>query len=358
MLNKKSVGIAGMAFAAFLMITGLNGQGVVKKSGGKTQESSARREKAFKMNERLGRGVNLGGSGRLNIREEDFQAIKDAGFNSIRLPIRWSSYSSQEPPFTIEPSWFEKVDWAVKQALSRNLLIVLDFHYYPLISFVGRETTTETMEHSTKRFLGLWEQIASHYKDYPPEVLFEVMNEPSNYLGPVRWNQLQNEAIKIIRRTNPTRIIVAGPECWQRVFALPNMKLPEDDDNIIVSVHCYEPLQFTHQGAGYVDGAKAWVGTTWTNTAVQQHELLRDFYAMAAWGADHNRPLYLNEFGSDSIADQDSRVLYSYTLTRLAEKLGMSWAYWCFEGSFFGIYDQKKEQYRKPLLEALIPPDR
>jgi endoglucanase len=356
MLNKQLAGTAIMIIAALLLITGCDNPGILKKSGDKSQGLVTRRETAFKMNERLGRGVNLGGSGRLNIREEDFQAIKDAGFNSIRLPVRWSAYAQDAPPYTIEPSWFEKTDWAVKQALSRNLPIVLDFHYYPLISFVGRETTTETLEHNTKRFLGLWEQIANHYKDYPPEVLFEVMNEPSNYLGPKRWNQLQNEAISIIRRTNPSRIIVAGPECWQRVFALPNMKLPEDDNNIIVSVHCYEPLQFTHQGASYVDGAEAWVGTTWTNTSVQQHELLRDFYAMAAWGADHSRPLYLNEFGSDSIADMESRAKYTYTLTRLAEKMDMSWAYWCFEGSFFGIYDRVNEKYRKPLLEALIPP--
>ena len=53
----------------------------------------------------------------------------------------------------------------------------------------------------------------------------------------------------------------------------------------------------------------------------------------------------------------NSRALYSYTLTRQAEKQGMSWAYWCFGGSFFGIYDRNNEQYRKPLLEALIPTD-
>lgn len=355
MLNKQFAGMAGMILTILFMITGCGDRKVTNKSYNESQETVAGREAAFKMNERLGRGVNLGGSGRLNIREEDFQAIKDAGFNSIRLPVRWSAYSLEDPPYSIDSSWFEKVDWAVKQALSRDLPIVLDFHYYPLISFVGRETTNETLEHNTKRFIGLWEQIADHYRDYPPELLFEVMNEPSNQLGPVRWNKLQNEAIRTIRLTNPTRIIVAGPECWQRVYALPNLRLPEDDNNIIVAVHCYEPLQFTHQGASYVDGAEAWVGTTWTQTSVQKHALLRDFYAMAAWGADHNRPLYLNEFGSDSIADMDSRALYAFTLTRQAEKMGMSWAYWCFGGSFFGIYDRIHEQYRKPLLEALIP---
>ena len=177
MLNKQLAGMAGTMLAFLFLITGCGDSAALKKSGDKSQKAIDLREEAFKMNERLGRGVNLGGSGRLNIREEDFQAIKDAGFNSIRLPVRWSAYSLQEPPYTIDSAWFEKVDWAVKQALSQDLPIVLDFHYYPLISFVGRETTTETLEHNTKRFLGLWEQIADHYKDYPPDVIFEVMNE-------------------------------------------------------------------------------------------------------------------------------------------------------------------------------------
>ena len=134
------------------------------------------------------------------------------------------------------------------------------------------------------------------------------------------------------------------------------MRIPETDRNVIVAIHCYEPLQFTHQGASYVDGAEAWVGTTWTKTAVQYTEILTDFYTAAAWAADHNRPLYLNEFGTDNIADMDSRVLYGYTLTREAERMGMSWAYWCFGGGFFGLYDRETEQWRKPLVDALIPP--
>jgi len=354
-MKNQLAGITCILIATLIVIASCSGTSDSERSTGSSDELVFTREAAYKMNERLGRGVNLGASGRLNIREEDFEAIKNAGFNSIRLPVRWSAYSLEEPPYTIDSLWFEKVDWAVDQALSRDLPIVLDFHYYPLISFVGREKSIESLENNLKRFLGLWEQIANHYKDYPPEVMFEVMNEPSNYLGPYRWNELLNEAIRIIRRTNPTRIIIAGPECWQRVYALNNLLLPETDDNIIVAVHCYEPLQFTHQGASYVDGAEAWVGTTWTKTSVQKHALLRDFYAMAAWGVRYNRPIYLNEFGSDNIADMDSRALYAYTLTREAERLGMSWAYWCFGGSFFGIYDRDSEQYVKPLLEALIP---
>jgi hypothetical protein len=89
--------------------------------------------KAVEMNKLLGRGVNLGnaleapheGEWGVTLKEEYFQIIKDAGFNSVRLPVRWSSHAPMEPPYTIEPKFFDRVDWAVNCALSRNLPVIL-----------------------------------------------------------------------------------------------------------------------------------------------------------------------------------------------------------------------------------------
>ncbi len=55
----------------------------------------------FKMNHLLGRGVNFGnafdapseGEWGVVLQEEYFQAAKDAGFDSIRLPVRWSAHA-------------------------------------------------------------------------------------------------------------------------------------------------------------------------------------------------------------------------------------------------------------------------
>jgi endoglucanase len=73
-------------------------------------------------NARLGRGINLGnaleapaeGVWGVTLEEEYFQTIKDAGFDAVRIPIRWSGYADDTPPYTIDPAFFERVDWAVE----------------------------------------------------------------------------------------------------------------------------------------------------------------------------------------------------------------------------------------------------
>jgi endoglucanase len=55
----------------------------------------------FRQNKLLGRGINLGnaldapkeGQWGVMLKEEYFKIIKDAGFNSVRIPIRWSAHA-------------------------------------------------------------------------------------------------------------------------------------------------------------------------------------------------------------------------------------------------------------------------
>jgi hypothetical protein len=64
------------------------------------------------------------------------------------------------------------------------------------------------------RFLALWEQVAGHYRDYPPELLFELLNEPNDQLNASLWNRYVFEALELVRETNPTREVVIGPAQW------------------------------------------------------------------------------------------------------------------------------------------------
>ena len=96
------------------------------------EPTAAKGPDPFKMNQLLGRGVNLGnaldapseGEWGVVLKEEFFQAVKDAGFSSIRLPVRWSAHAMTQPPYTINPDFMKRVDWAVNCAVvaktSRN----------------------------------------------------------------------------------------------------------------------------------------------------------------------------------------------------------------------------------------------
>lgn len=307
------------------------------------------------VNRALGRGVNLGnaleapseGEWGMTVEEEYIQLIRDAGFTSVRIPIRWNAHADEEPPYTIDADFFDRVDEVVGWALDRDLLAIIDFHHY-------NELMEEPEEHR-ERFLALWEQIAERYRDYPTSVLFEVLNEPHADLEPELWNEYLRDAIEVIRPSNPERTLIIGTAPWGGFDGLQDLSLPDDERNIIVTVHYYNPFQFTHQGASWVeDDSETWLGTTWSGTDDEQAAVDEDFGNVMDWAEAHDRPIHVGEFGAYSAAPTESRERWTTYIRAASEERNFSWAYWEF-GAGFGVYDRDNEAWREGLLEALIP---
>jgi len=306
------------------------------------------------LNAKLGRGVNLGnaleapaeGEWGMVLEAEYFRLIAEAGFDSVRVPIRWSAHAELNAPYSIDPAFFERVDWVVEQALANKLLVILNMHHYEEI-FVGPEGHRE-------RFIALWTQISEHYRHQPQEVLFELLNEPNTALTAPLWNDLLFDTLAVVRETNPTRAVVVGPADWNSPTSLKGLQLPEDDHWLIVTVHYYQPFQFTHQGAEWVDGSEPWLGTQWEPTPLEAAVLEVDFQKIAEWAQKAGRPVFLGEFGAYSRAPQASRVRWTSAVARNAEANGLSWAYWEF-GSGFGAYDRADRAWHQDILRALIP---
>ena len=302
----------------------------------------------------FGRGVNLGnaleapkeGDWGVVLKEEYFDLIKQAGFQSVRIPARWSAHAESSPACRIDPPFFARVDWAVRQALSRRLRPVLNMHHYGEIM--------EKPDEHRARFLAIWEQIATHYKDHPAALSFELLNEPQGKLTAQKWNRLLAEAIGVVRRTNPKRKIVVGPAGWNSIGELGNLELPENDRDLIVTVHYYKPFRFTHQGAGWVgEQSQAWLGTKWTGTKAERLAVTSDLDAAITWAVEHRRPIYLGEFGAYSKAELESRARWTRFVADEALKRKIGFAYWEF-CSGFGVYDAGRGQWVQPLKEALL----
>ncbi|MGB9787668.1 MAG: glycoside hydrolase family 5 protein [Dictyoglomus turgidum] len=300
------------------------------------------------------RGINMGnaleapreGEWGVVIKDEYFKIIKNAGFSHVRIPIRWSAHADLNPPYTIEKSFFDRVDHVVNEALRNNLFVVINIHHY--------EEIMQYPEKHKNRFLALWKQIAEHYKDYPNSLIFELLNEPCMNLTSDLWNKYLAEAIKVIRVSNPDRFIVVGPVNWNSVYALRDLRLPKDEKNIIVTFHYYNPFYFTHQGAEWVQPSPP-VGVKWWGREDEKAEIDRELDMAVEWSIRNGKvPLYMGEFGAYSKADMDSRVRWTSYVARSAEKRGIAWAYWEFCAGF-GAFDPIKNEWRIPLLKALIP---
>ncbi len=310
---------------------------------------------AFEANRLLGRGINLGnaleapseGEWGLTLKAGYFEAIKNAGFDSVRIPVRWANHCGEAPLFAVDPKFFERVDWAVDQALSKGLVVVLNVHH--------DDPSYKEPAKNIPRLAATWRQVGARYKDRSDRLFFELLNEPNGEFTDLRWQQAFPTLLASVRGSNPTRTVIIGPGHWNNLEHLRALELPANDRRIIATIHYYSPFQFTHQGASWVHGSDAWRGKTWAGTESEREALRLDFEKAAAWAKGHDRPLFLGEFGAYSAADLDSRATWTFAVARVAERLGISWAYWEFAAGF-GAYDPALDAWRPALLKALIPP--
>ncbi|MFZ9202259.1 MAG: glycoside hydrolase family 5 protein [Opitutales bacterium] len=309
----------------------------------------------FAQQRSLGRGVNLGnaldapteGAWGWKIADEDLSRIRAAGFDSVRIPVRWSAHAATNAPYTIEPAFLDRVEHVVRRALEQRLSVVLNMHHY--------EAFDAEPAGQRARFVALWRQIAQRFAGYPDALHFELYNEPHGGLTAKEWNLAWPPALAEVRRLHPNRAVHIGGVQWNQASTLQQLALPAEDRHIIGHVHCYEPFHFTHQGAQWVNGADAWIGTRWQGTPEEQTRLRRAVFASALeWSRLERRPIYLGEFGAyGQHARLEDRVRWTRFMAQSAADLGMSTAYWEYcQG--FGLYDPEAKAWRQPLLDAAL----
>ncbi|MGB9456699.1 MAG: glycoside hydrolase family 5 protein [Bryobacteraceae bacterium] len=296
------------------------------------------------------RGVNIIGYDPLwkdfaeaRFHERHFQVIHQAGFQTVRVNLQ--AFDHMDAQDRLDPVWLKTLDWVVKNALANDLTVILDEHDY---TFCG-----EHADVCRTKLLAFWQQVAEIYKDAPPSVIFEILNEPNGELTAERWNALMKEALAVIRQTNPVRNVVIGPALWNGIHALDKLELPEDDRHIIVTVHYYLPMAFTHQGASWSKQTAHLSGVTWGSDAEKQR-VVDDFAGVQSWSKEHKRPILLGEFGAYDKGPMESRVLYTSWVARTAESLGWAWTYWQFDSDFI-VWDMAKDGWVEPIRKALIP---
>jgi len=197
----------------------------------------------------------------------------------------------------------------------------------------------------------MWTQVGERYAGLPPTVTFELLNEPHDQLAGRRWNELLTDALRVVRETNPDRDVVAGPADRNTIAGLTDLELP-DDDRLVVTIHYYLPLSFTHQGAQWWPHAVDWLGTRWGSPG--DHQAVRDdLTAAAAWAGERGRRVLLGEFGTYHLAPPDDRAAWTAHVRTTADELAMPWCYWDF-ATDFGVYDPTARQWDEHLSTALL----
>ena len=313
--------------------------------------------KAFDRNKNIGRGINFGnaleapneGDWGLVIKESYIQAVADAGFNSVRLPICWSAHMSTSAPYTINAAFLQRVDEVMNWCLSRNLAVIITIHHFDnLYNYPDNELYKGML-------FSIWHQLTDHYSAVDHERLFfEVLNEPEVNLTADKWNVLMPQLIDSVRAKDTDRtLIIDGPD-YAYHGSLTYLKIPATEQNVIVSTRYYLPYQFAQQGAwwsNWID-LNQFLGTTWSGTAAEKSAVQSDLSIITNWATQNNRPITIGEYGSIMFADNQSRLTWTNYVRTQFENKGFSWSYFDF-GVVFKVYSIAENKWFTGFVQAL-----
>lgn len=320
-------------------------------------QSSAPKEKLNQLSIRQNhftakRCINMGnaleaeveGSWGYTIEEPHFRAIAAAGFDTVRIPIRWDAHTQTSPPYTIDPAFFSRVTDVVTQAQRAGLGVIIDVHHY--------EALMENVYGETPRFLAIWKQIATYYRTAPANVYFEPLNEPIAPMTMQQANALYAKVLPIIRKDNPTRAVILGGDNWNSIDSLDKVVFP-NDPYLVATFHDYGPYDFTHQGASWQENAPP-LGRKWGKKSDLQE--LSDTYGIARrFQKRTGLPVLVGEFGVTDVTNSAERARWLRTRRQSIEHTGMSWCAWDFAGAFKS-YDVNSGRWLPGIREALTGP--
>ena len=235
---------------------------------------------------------------------EMITAMKEAGFDSIRIPVAWMTNATHlgkgVGDYTISPAYLSRVEEVVGWAIDAGMIVVLNDHWdggwYGMFGSDSPETRALAME----AYRGMWTQIAQHFAAYDWHLVFEGANEEigarfdenaplycqdstDHYLSDAEKYRLANEVNQAFVDT----VRAAGGNNADRFLLIPGygtniertfdsrFAMPKDTvkGRLLVSVHCYSPWSYC--GATSAKSATRW------GTKANYEELDREMKMMA-----------------------------------------------------------------------------
>lgn len=267
-------------------------------------------------------GINLGntlepptegGWNNPSAQEKYFDHYKNAGFRCIRIPVRWDGHTGTAPPYKINETWFQRVEQVIDWGLDRGLFVIVNAHHEEWIKKNYSQTNRD-------RFDSIWNQISHRFRNKPDRLLFEIINEPYG-LTKQQNDDLHQRVLKVIRKTNPFRIVIFQGHNWGGSDELIAASIP-DDRFLMGSFHSYDPYLFGLEGQG-----------TWGNVA-DYYALAEKFRKVREWSDQYNVPVLLGEYGAVRTCDYNSRMKHYSAYVDLSVQNGFAHCVWDDGGDF------------------------
>ena len=280
---------------------------------------------------------------------KDISFIDSIGFDHIRLPIdevqMWDENGNRNPDA------FLLLDSALTWCSDAGLRVVLDLHILRSHYFNAEEKPLWTKPGEQDKFIQLWKDLSAALNKWPVGMLaYEIMNEPVAD-DPEQWNRLLARATDSIRSWEPERFIVIGSNRFQSASTFDQLRVPQNDKNILLSFHFYEPFHLTHYQASWtrlkdftrevnypgqivIDGASPDEQRVYNIDSLEK--MMEKPIRLAR---QLGLPLYCGEFGVIMKAPPEDKLAWYRDMVAIFEKNEIAYANWNYKAGSFGIVD-------------------
>lgn len=289
------------------------------------------------------------------LQDADLDLIRAMGFDHVRLPIALERLADAGGT-GLDDAFAARILAAIERLHARGLLVVVDMH--PENEYKDALATDDA---AVDRFVAFWARLAAFLARTDPDLtVLEVLNEPS--IGDAaRWAAILDRAIAAIRGASEAHTVLVSGDHYSEVPRL--LELPAlRHDNLVANIHVYDPVAFTHQGAGW---SPPWVQQTRglaypvdgdNVTALRAAAddpaavVALDAYRREGWSRDRSRaliepavvwarergiPLTCNEFGVYRVfAPRSARLRWLRDVVGVFEEFGVGWSVWDYAGDF------------------------
>ncbi len=351
----------------------------------KTEESATndfRIKRGTNLSHWLSQSEERGEARRTHIQEDDFARLDSLGFDFVRIPIDEVQFWDEEGN-KLPEAWqllTQALDWSVKHHLRAIVdLHIIRSHYFNAVN-EGQENanTLFTSEKAQQDLINLWYQLSEALKGYSNDsVAYEFMNEP---VAPEheQWNQLVAKVHAALRKVEPKRTLVIGSNLWQGYQTIKYLRVPENDKNIVLSFHYYNPMILTHYGAWWTPIGKYKGKVNYPGILVSKEDyeaapdslkpelepyltqeynidkIRADFKDAIEAAKKYNLQLFCGEWGVYEPVDRNLAYAWTKDMLKVFDEFNIAWTTWCYDADF-GFWDQKKHDFKdKPLVDLLM----
>ena len=187
------------------------------------------------------------------------KAVKDAGFDAVRIPVRWQHHITNPQAMTVDRAWMDRVKEIVDWCLEYDMKVIINTHHD---KWLESRPLYQYKDENCQKLALLWLNIASEFASYDYRLAFAGTNEvhePNNWGKPTAENLAVQNAynqtfVDIVRSTGGNNLkrhlivqtYVCNPDfgLYNNDFIIPADVDGNGNDYMSVEFHYYVPWEY------------------------------------------------------------------------------------------------------------------